>query len=364
MTCALTKRVFLGVLAALLSGCAGTPGVKYQFNPPGDGSGYRFVIPRTVVKVSQGASPAPSQPGAPAAAGGVAPKDALAPRDPVPPKVPPDRTAANLTKLSFTPVPVVTDRGGQPLPVYSVTDDTGGFSWVSTSITNVKYADYLIVQSIGTQVTDNRKDAIDTIVSLVGVAATAFGFAEGTEVKCTNEAPYQPLADFVIEDFSAESPAPIPAPNNTCWGYKITDFKDVDAKAKFPIPADGSSALPLGTKTSWFPYPACKSVTISVFPCETSNGATSCKEPTKQEKAAGARAIAVLSVADGTAFRRVALPQKGKVDMHSDFCVADVTSDTSPLSSDWTLLSQAIKDVKGLKKGSSSSSSSNPASPK
>jgi hypothetical protein len=228
----------------------------------------------------------------------------------------------------------------------------------------VKYADYLIVQGIGTQVTDNRKDAIDSIVSLAGVIA-GFGFAEEEKAQkqketCPTKEPYKPLAEFLIEDFTVSS-APIQAPNNTCWGYRITDVKEIDSGAQFPIPTSGS-ALPTGTKTRWFPYPYCKTVTISVFPCDTSN---TCKEPTPNDAAAGARAVAVIGVADGTAFRRVTLPQKGKVDIHSDFCVADVTSDTSPLSSDWSLMSEAIKDVKGLKqKSSSSSSSSSPSSSK
>jgi hypothetical protein len=342
----ITRTALVGALPVILAACVGTRGVTYKLNPPKDGSGYRFVIPRTVIKVSQ--SPAASAAGTQSQSGqSAANKDALA----APATAPPAKDQSGLGKLSFTAVPVSDDGKGNPLPIYSVTDDTGGWRLVSTSITNVKYADYLIVQSIGTSVTDNRKDAIDAVVSLVGVIGI-FGGAAATT--CPTHKPYTVLQDFVIEDFTATGV--IPAPKNSCWGYEISDIKEIDRDAEFPIPLSGS-ALPENTKTSWFPYPACKSVTIAVFPCDTTGGAGTCKKPKPDDEAAGARAQAVLSVADGTAFRRVSLPQKGKVDMHSDFCVADVTSDASPLSSDWTLMSQAIKDVKSLKKGSSSSSS-------
>jgi hypothetical protein len=296
------SRLSVCILVALLASCVGTPAVTYKSSPKRSDAGYRFVIPRTVVKVSQG------------------------------------KGASGSPVLALTPVPVVYDSSGKLLPVYSVLDNTGGWSLVSTSITNVKYADYLIIQSIGTQVTDNRKDAIAAVVALAGAA----GLFAGLEAKapCPREPPWGPLNDFVIDDLMTISTAAIPAPGNSCWGYKITEIKETDPDSRFTFESD---PIPVDTRVSWFPYPACRAVTISVFPCDTA--AASCVEPASRT----ARFASVVSVADGTGYRRVALPQKGKVDMHSDFCVADSTSEASPLSGDYALISEAIKDVKGLK---------------
>lgn len=323
-----------GALTFVLTGCTGTPGVQYHLDPPAEAGGYRFVIPRTVVKVSAAQTAADHTASAPPRTGDTDHSSSRAT----------DNTAGaqptSRPKLSLTPVPVNYDRSGQQLPIYSVTDDTGGWKLVSTSITNVKYADYLIIQSIGTQVTDNRKDAIATIVGIVGAVAT---FAEAS--KCSESSP---LSDFLIEDFK-KSDGPVRAGDNNCWGYQITEVKEIDSKTKFPIPSAGS-ALPTGKKTGWFPYPACTTITITVFPCEASDEHTCVRRDLKSAHYDG-----TISVADGSAFRRIPLPLKGKVEMHADFCVADVTSDTSPLSSDWSLVSEAIKDVQALKQKKSGS---------
>jgi hypothetical protein len=297
---------FLAAITVLLTACAGSSAVKYHFPAKKEDPGYRFVIPRTIVKVSL-----------------------------TPPAA--DHTSQDAA-LSLTPVPVNYDRDAKPLPVYSVTDDTGGWSLFSTSITNVKYADTLIIQSIGTQVTDNRKDAIDTVVAIAGIAG-AFASDNG----CSEKSPMHP---FVVDELLKSSEAPVPAPDNDCWGYRIADVKDIDPDSQFPIQATGTPSLPLEANTSWFPYPACKQVKISVVPCKRDGGNPAVCTPV----ANGPHYDGTVSVADGTNFRRVALPQKGKVEMHGDFCVADTTSDASPLSSDWSLVTQAIKDVKDLKK--------------
>jgi hypothetical protein len=319
-------------VAVSVTGCGSTPAVQYHVDQSDAGGGYRFVIPRTVIKVSQ-AQAASNQ------------KPSPGEQQPAPAK----NDAQG--KLSVTPVPVAYDESGALLPVFSVTDDTGGLHLVSTSVTNVKYADHLIIQSIGTQVTDNRKDAISAVVSVAGLAAAGFGFAEGAPTeKCPDKSPFKPLSDFLIDKLSSTTSAVL-APNNTCWGYKITDIKELDTKGQSPIDAKGTN-LAVNTKVSWFPYPACKTVTLSIFPCDPSGDAGTCKEP----KSADLHNISVVSVASGQAFRRIPLPQKGKIDMHSDFCVADVTSDSSPLASDWSLMSEAIKDVKGLKQKQSTPS--------
>jgi len=339
MRIALTRIGLANMLALLMSGCVGTPGVQYHLDPAADAGGYRFVLPRTIVKVSlASAAAATDHTVSPVTADHSASPASDASSDHARAKV-----AGGRSKLSLTPVPVRYDLSNKSLPVYSVTDDTGGWSLVSTSVTNVKYTDYLIIQSIGTQVTDNRKDAISTVVAIAGALGA---FAAATT--CSENSP---LTDFVIEDFSQLSAAPVRAGDNNCWGYQITTIEDLDPKTRFPIPSDGKSALPTDKKTSWFPYPACKAVTVSVFPCEASDVKTCNRKDPNSPHYDG-----VISVADGSAYRRVPLPQKGKVEMHTDFCVADVTSDASPLSGDWSLLSEAIKDVQGLKQKKSSSS--------
>lgn len=320
----------------LYTACGGGQAYVQYHKGPSDGTGYDFVIPRTVIKVAvDGGSDTPA-----------ASQVATGARET------PQPAKSKTATLSFTPVPVITDKQGVNLPVLNVTDDSGQYALVSTAITNVTYADYLIIQSIGTQITDNRKAAIDSVFGLIGIVASAVGFAARTQPICSSTPSLDNFEPFVITDIH-DSKDVIPVPNNKCWGYQITELKDMGdmSVSSFPLKNDkGDLALPTDTKVSWFPYPSCKNYNISVFPCDP-NESSLCKPFDGQKQYS-----AIVSVADGTSYRRIPLSPKGKVAMHTNFCAADVTGDAASLSSDWDLFNQAITDVKNLQSKQTSAS--------
>lgn len=334
------NRLFRNALTLLTTSimctaCAGGAYVQYH-KGPSDSSGYNFVIPRTVVKVEVGpVTPPASQTSATV------------------------NTAADKKTLLFTSAPVITDKKGDNLPILNVTDDSGAFALVSTSITNVTYADHLIIQSIGTQITDNRKTLIDAVVGAIGIVVSATGVAGQATPACPAVPTLDGFQSFVLTDIHDSGQVFNPVPGNPCWGYQVTELKNMGdmSVGSFPLKKDnGDLALPTDTKVPWFPYPSCRNYNISVFPCSPNpdpNNPSLCQPYSSQTNYS-----AVVSVADGTAYRRIPLPPKGKVDMHSNFCEADVTSDTSPLTSNWDLINEAVSDVKNLQQKQSPSKSS------
>ncbi len=290
----LTNAV-LGLITFSLVGCAVQSKLTYSSLPEegSEGVGFAFVVPRTVIKV-----------------------DSV-----------PDKNGAT-DKVSFATAPVAYAEGGKTtLPRFLAVDSSSAaFSLTPTTISNVTYADELIITAIGTQVTDNRKDAIDAVI---GFAALAGKFAA---VDCATA----PLKPFVLDPVT---PTPVtgPAPNNpNCWGYSIKPTEDANPVGMRHYPVKDLASV--GQSVAWFPIPACRSYDVAVFRC-----GKDCTE------ANGIAFTAVLSVSDGTQYRRVPLPGKGKISLHSDFCQADVTNEAVG-TSDWGLLNQAISDVKAAKK--------------
>ncbi len=337
----------MGVVLAACSTPA--PSVKYYGDDHDPGSGYRFVIPRTVIKVSHNtdakSTKADDTTNNPTGAG-AHPNSQAHSGVPVG-----DKSTSTSGTLSVTAVPVRYDVGGKELPIFTVVDSTSSGGLVSTSITNVKFADQLIIQSIGTEVTDNRKEVIDAVIGAVGLAGKVFGFAGGGQsVKCKDNPSLDDFSDFVIDNV-AKMDNPVMAPGNNCWAYQITEVKALtDPKNSFAI-AGSTNTLPLDTKVSWFPYPACATIAVTVFPCDASSDAGTCKPRATHELVF----VGELAVADGQHYRKSPLPGKGKLDLHADFCAVDATSAASS-TSDWSLVSEAIKDVNNLKqKGTAAS---------
>lgn len=303
----LRHLVPLALVGFFCVGCSTQPMLKYQeikdANNKSDVIGYPFVVPRTVVKVEYS-------------------KD----------------KNNNQEKITYTPVPAYYDSNFNPLKRFLAIDDSSSsFTPTSTTITGVTYADNLIISSIGTQITDNRKDAINAIFSLT----TAAGIFKAAKVAppCAADAPLTP---FVIEDFRS-TPESL-APMNTCWGLKIEHAKYADADFN----ADDVANLPLNKRVNWFPIPACKTYSISVYRCPASG---SCLPDSKITIF-----NAVVSVSDGNQYVKMPLPSKGKISMHTDFCGADVTNDTTLVSSNWSLLNQVISDVKSAKQSGQTNS--------
>lgn len=283
-----------------LSGC-GTPQAKLSYGKLPEqgleGVGFPFVVPRTVVKVTPTA----------------------------------DKSGAT-ESVAFTIVPLATSQDGKlQLPTFVATDDSSnGWSLTPTTVSSVTYIDDLIINSIGTQVSDNRKDAIDVLVT---AASLAGAFAAGEKTKdCKTDV--VPLKPFLIESLSG--PPQRAVPNVQCWAYSLEALPLVLLGRKVYPVAEIASA---GTAT-WFPIPACRPYRIRVFHCQDAACTTERKDV--------ASYTAALSLSDGTQYQRIPLPTKGKISLRTDFCGADTTNE-SVGSSDWGLLKQVLSDVKAEK---------------
>jgi hypothetical protein len=312
--------------ASSLIACSTPKATVYYHSGSSDGKGYDFVLPRTVLKIANSADPKPA--GGDSKPGNADPKPAPNPA----PK------ALGSNNLAFTTVPLITDSNGQNLPRFWVSDDSSsGAKLTTTSINTATYADNLILSAFGTQVTDNRGAAIDAGISILGLVASVagLGFAGGTPDDCKTP---PPMPTFLIESFDAVKGAFVPG--TKCWGYTITvlhEEKDIDPYAH-PI-----AEIPLNQETAWFPYPACRAVSIAIYPCDPNSGNT-CDIAAKQNPT-----IQTANVAVGTQYRRIPLPYKGKISLHTDFCGVDITNDSSGAQSSWALLKQAISDYNNLK---------------
>lgn len=287
-------------IGASLSGC-GTPQAKLTFAPiPAegyDGPGFPFVVPRTVVKVTPSA----------------------------------DKAGAT-DSVTFTSVPVAFQLDGTTsLPAFTATDSSSsGFAMTPTTVTSVTYIDELIVSSIGTLVTDNRKELIDTVVT---VASLAGAFASGTSYDCAKAD--EPLKPFLIDNLSGPTVKTIPKVK--CWRYEVKPFAaKLVGRRTHPV-----SELTSAGTVDWFPVPACKGYKVTVYRCND-NSCTKQKDDSQSYST-------TISVSDGQSYQRVPLPAKGKVAIHADFCGADSTND-SVGTSDIGLLKQFVGDVKAEKK--------------
>lgn len=287
---------------AVLTGC-GTPQAKLTYTalPKSglEGEGFPFVVPRTVVKVTPTA----------------------------------DKAGAT-ESVAFTSVPLATAAGSPPtqLPTFVATDSSSsGFSMTPTTVSSATYVDDLIINAVGTQVTDNRKEIIDVVVTAASLAG-AFASA-GKAPNCATDT--VPLKTFVIDKL--DGPKQRLVPNAKCWAYTVEPADiTVVGRRSFPV----SELASIGT-VGWFPVPACKAYTVRVFQCADDNCTSTRKDLTTYNT--------TLSISDGTQYQRIPLPAKGKISLHTDFCGADTTNE-SVGTSDWGLLKQLLADVKAEKK--------------
>lgn len=290
-----------GAMLAFLTGCS-TPQAKLSYAAlPADGldgPGFPFVVPRTVVKVTPTAD-----------------------------------KSGSTESVAFTSLPLAITQDKQAqLPTFVATDSsTNGWAMTPTTVSSVTYLDDLIVTAIGTQVTDNRKDVIDVVVTAASLAG-AFA-SSGPLPDCAKA--IVPLKPFVIDRL--DGPKIRRVEHSNCWAYELEPAKPaLNGRRPFPVADLGA----VGT-VGWFPIPACKSYTIRVFHCQNS----SCTEQRRDVLSYST----TVSISDGTLYQRVPLPAKGKVSLHADFCGADVTNEGVG-TSDWGLLKQLLTDIKTEKK--------------
>lgn len=277
-------------LAGLLAAC-GTPQSKLAYLQLAQASdsavGYPFVVPRTVVKV-----------------------------------VPAEKSGVT-ESVAFTPVPLATKPDGTPLAAFLATGQSQTWGFITTNVSAVQYTDDLVISTIGTQATDSRKDALDAIVATAGLAVRA----QGEAADCATRA--VPLKPFVIDAYAA--PTPQMVPGTDCWAYTVQRLDPAPPLRSYLV-----TTLPSADPVPWFPIPACQAYRIRVFHCADAD----C-----HERADVKSYTAVLPLSDGTAYRRIPLPSKGKITLHPDFCGADITDATTG-TGNWSLLKQAIADVK------------------
>lgn len=288
------SAVMVACVAALM-GCAADPKLSYVTSPSGgyDGKGFPFVVPRTVVRV-----------------------------------VPTITKENAIESVVFSPVPVATSADGSAqLPTFVATDSPDWWSWTPTTVTSVSYADDLIVSTIGTQVTDNRKEAIDVVIGVAGL----FGAFAGSGAGCKE--PRKPMKSFTISKLEGGS-----VPDADCWAYSIEKQKmQFSARKAHPIGDLASSA----EKVTWFPIPACQEYRVKLFQCSDRTCTAALSGSVVYET--------VLSLSDGEQYQQIPLPSKGNITLHPNFCAADVTNE-SVATSNYGLLKQVITDVKAEKK--------------
>ena len=190
--------------------------------------------------------------------------------------------------------------------------------------------DDLIISAIGTQVTDNRKDAIDVVVT---AASLAGAFASTQVPACATDV--VPLKAFLIDNLGG--PPQRLVPSVKCWAYTLEPAPvSVISRKAFPVQEISTA----GT-VEWFPVPACKAYKIRVFHCA--------KDDCSSERKDIQDYVTTLSISDGTQYQRIPRPSKGKISLHTDFCGADSTNE-SVGTGDWGLLKQLLSDVKTEKK--------------
>ncbi len=278
-------------VALATSGCS-TPQAKLSYSAlpsdGADGTGYPFVVPRTVLKVT-----------------------------------PTFDKDAGLTGVAFAPVPVATDASNKPLLAFLATDSSvSSWALTPTTVSSITYVDDLIVSAIGTQVTDNRATAVSTLVTTASLIAAFAGDA------CGDKPTFQP---FVIDDFSVGAAVPHEPGKPSCFLYTVKQITPGATAMK----AEDIAKLSTYQSATWFPIPACKTYTVSVARCKDTN----CTQKT------GNVYSSTVSISDGKQFRKVTLPLKGKVSLHADFCGADVTNDGAG-GADWAVAKELVGDVK------------------
>lgn len=293
-------HIALGVVVSacvgVLVGCAAEPKLTYSKLPVDgyDGKGFPFVVPRTVVRV-----------------------------------VPALTKENTVDSVAFTAVPVATkaDESGQ-LPTFVAADSsTNGWTLTPTTVASVTYADALVISAIGTQVTDNRKEAIDVIV---GLASAAGAFA-GATTACPT--PRKPLKPFTIGKLEGGV-----VPGVDCWAFSVAKLEAQFTTRKAHQISELSDDA---SKVGWFPIPRCQEYRVKVFQCGDANCTSTLAKSDVYET--------VLSLSDGETYQQIPLPSKGKITLKPDYCDADVTNE-SVATSNYGLVKQIITDVKAEKK--------------
>lgn len=241
--------------------------------------------------------------------------------------------ASKSERVKLTAVAVPTDlpvEGRQRLYAIVPSDQVG----VETRL-KVTYADNSrLITSVGVEVEDHRAKTIGEVAGAIVAGIALVGAMAVEEAELPERLPV--VIDPKTYESAARERAWLPLPQNGDWVYRLT----VE-----PPPADAVEPPRFfdGKPTSVLPYSACRDATLYVLKAKD--------EKTDEEyaKRLGEAWVFRLKLADPERLLTVALPAKGKVDMHTG-CGANVTSEKTETGSAWALLSEVIKQATAIKK--------------
>jgi hypothetical protein len=275
-------------------GCSATPTVTYQPAPSEDVKGLqKFVLSHSLIKV-----------------------DYIRSENKV-------TGATEARGVSVLTVPTDASAGTKQPVTYALIPDSG--FGVTTKL-KVTYADNTrLITSVGVEVEDNRVKLIGQIASAV-IAAAPF-FLAGPPVSCDTCPNNLP---FVIDpqEYMDSKKEWRETPSDPQWEYSLA----ID-----PAPTDAVDADTFfrdrAKQTNVFPYSACHDAVLRL----------------RKKMAPDKPQSFGMKLALRDKVMTIALPDKGKVDMHTQ-CGANVTSEKSDTSSTWSLIGEVIKQSVAIKK--------------
>jgi hypothetical protein len=320
----MTKLFFTTLLSMSVIGCA-SPVIKYEADPPSGSTGYPFQLAETIVTFAF-----------PEEGTGIA-------------------KGVNTSKLVITSVPTPIE--GR---TYSISGTGASENWgVKTELNVTHRNDTMLLQEIGSSVTDTRKqliaDVSSAVVGIIGI------FAQTNTPADTKEGAVVPVGISITKLLETSKCTPrgsvisgqdsmggIVDCEVTLEGGGITDSAKVVTPylAKITIGARPSRALKLSELT--FPYKsdslmysACRSMSIEVTNKANPNLAGS----------------ASLRIADQGWVELVKFPEKGKITLGAS-CGADVVSQDAVLPTAMDYVNASLSSAKSIKDALDKKSSS------
>jgi hypothetical protein len=226
-----------------------------------------------------------------------------------------DPQGAPTARLSVASIPVAADRR-----IYRVEGKQGNFEWTRTFI-GVQYVpNTRILQTLGVQVKDDRKQVFTALGRLAAALAGGGAATLSAVPPAANKQLLPITVDSIIHLKSANrgetSAIPFDCPGGTVCGEVTYGALPDDALSRSDFIAAVNNAW-----TDLFPVPACRSAKISMQQWNPKSG----------YDAAAPRIILVSVVSDPAYVRVVRLPPTGTINFHSacgaDVVLGDITVD-------------------------------------
>lgn len=244
----------------------------------------------------------------------------------------------NSSKLVITSIPVPLEGTTYTIKGSSAQDNWG----VSTAIKASHRNDTLLLQEIGSQITDTRKQLISDIGTVVSNALPLFA-AGSADSKTVENGGAQPPNSVTLSDL-IKSPQCVADVNGkiVCKDYKFDSGGVSDGNTTTPYMADivissrpknavaTPTAFPMASDAVF--YSACRTVTFNVKNLNDKN----------------LQGGASLRVAEAGWVEQIALPDKGKVTFGAS-CGADVVAEDAALPTAVDFINTALSAAKAIK---------------